>query len=319
MDTSGKLLILLGLTFVLFAGCIGGESQDYVTEGETTPIGEAETPVTQPGIIEDVVGCTVTHDYTPLPEEVTMGEVLTFSVTSTCSKGRIVGLNIDDQQESGGMITTNDPITYNFILAPETEGTKSITLWSDDDVVYQTTVEVKPIGSIDTSGNKNDAASVKEWLATSFEIETPIQVNSVGAYMKRLYSQTMEHSMAVAQIRADNDGIPANEKIAEAVIPITGTTLSENWIYFNYPETVELQPGKYWVVFTVTQETQDQIISDVVNVHYTFGGDTTVPGNDYTRKMTLEWDNNKRKFVETSWKPLAYERTYSVIVSSAKH
>ena len=318
MNTSGKLMILLSLTFVLFAGCIGGETQDYVTEGETTPI---ETPVTEPEpVVTPEPACTeVTHDYTPLPEEVTLGEVVTFTVTSTCAKGRIVGLNIDDERETGGQIETNDPVTYNFILAPETVGTKTITLWSDEDSVYTTTIEVKPIGSTDTSGNKNDPASVKEWVATSFEIEGPIKVNSIGSYMRRLYSQTMQHSMIVTQIRADNNGSPASAYLAESTIPITDTTMSENWIYFNLPETLELQPGKYWIVFLVTQETQDQIVSDVVNVHYTFGGDTTVPGDGTNKQMKLEWDNGERRFVETEWQNVPYERTYSVIVTSATH
>lgn len=319
MNTSGKLLILLSLTFVLFAGCIGGETQDYVTEGETTPIEETEPTQTEP-VVEATDTCTkVIHDYTPLPEEVTMGDVLTFTVVSTCAEGRIVGLNIDEEYESGGQITTNDEVTYNFIIAAETAGTKEITLWSNDDAVYQTELVVKPIGSTDTSGNKNDPASVKEWIATSFEIEGPVKVNSIGSYMRRLYSQTMQHSMVVAQIREDNNGNPGDAYLAQAMIPITDTTMSENWIYLNLAETLELEPGKYWVVFQVTQETQDQIVSDVVNLHYTFGGDTTVPGDGTNKQMKLEWDNNQRKFVKTEWQNVPYERTYSVIVTSDKN
>jgi len=144
-------------------------------------------------------------------------------------------------------------------------------------------------------------------------------VNSIGSYMRRLYSQTMQHSMVVAQIREDNNGNPGDAYLAQAMIPITDTTMSENWIYLNLAETLELEPGKYWVVFQVTQETQDQIVSDVVNLHYTFGGDTTVPGDGTNKQMKLEWDNNQRKFVKTEWQNVPYERTYSVIVTSDKN
>jgi len=321
MNTSGKLLILLSLTFVLFAGCIGGEQQDYITEGQTTPLEQAPAEPAEPEPVAPVeeIMCEPSYEYSELPSEAVIGDVLTFSVTSTCAEGKIVGLNIDEKQESGGMISKNDPVTYNFIIALETEGTKSITLWSDNESVYSTTVEVDQIGSTDTSGNKNDPASVKEWIATSFEAEGPVKVKSIGAYMRRLYSQTMQHSMVVAQIRADNNGNPSDNITAESTIPITDTTMSENWIYFNFPEALTLAPGKYWVVFLVTQETQDQIVSDVVNVHYTFGGDTSVPGDGTNKQMKLEWDNSQRKFVKTDWQNVPYERTYSVVVSSETH
>lgn len=316
-----KLLVLLGLLFVVFAGCIGGETQEYVTEGETTPVDateETETGTTAP-VETDEADCEPSYEFSELPEKVTMGDLVTFSVTATCAQGKIVGLNIDETQESGGTVSTNDPVTFNFVLAPEVEGTKELTVWSDSDAVYEGTLEVDPIGSKDISGNKNDAVSVSEWRAVKFQVETPIKANSIGAYMRRLYSQTMEHSTVVAEIRTDDSGIPSESYLAQAQLPITDTTMSENWIYFNFPETVRLEPGTYWVVFKVTQETQDQIVSDVVNIHYTFSGDTTIPGDDTLKKMKLEWDNSQRKFVPTEWETLAYKRTYSVFVSGLSH
>jgi len=317
MNEAGKVIILLSL--ILFAGCIGAPTEGYVTEGESTPI-EGETPPTQPEEVEtEEPGCEASYEFSELPATGTIGQATQFSVTATCAMGKIIALNIDAKQETGGMISSNDPVTFNFVLMPEVEGTKQLSVWSDYDAVYNEAWEVLPIGSTDISGNKNDAASVKEWIATSFEIEDELAIRSVGAYMKRLYSQTMQNSKVVVDIRPDDGGKPGDSYMALVELPITDTTMTENWIYFNFMEEVELDAGKYWVVFRVTQETQDQIVSDVVNVHYTFGGDTTVPGNDYTRKMTLEWDNTQRRFVATDWQELSYDRTYSVIVSAEEH
>ncbi len=319
MDISGKLLVLLGLMFVLFAGCIGEAPSDYVTEGETTPVdGTGETTEGTPPV-EIGEACEPSYEFSELPETVTMGERVDFSVTSTCAMGKIVGLNIDDKQESGGGITSNEQITFNFIIAPEVEGTKTFTVYSDSESVFEGSLEVKPIGSLDISGTKNDAVSVSEWVAEKFVVETPVKVRSVGAYMRRLYSQTMEHSMVVAQIVSDNAGNPGSTVLAEKQRPITDTTMSDNWLYFNFAEVAELDAGTYWVVFKVSQETQDQIVSDVVNIRYTFDGDTTVPGDASNRQMKLEWDNSQRKFVATSWAPFAYKRTHAVIVSGLEH
>jgi hypothetical protein len=308
-----KLMGVLLLSIMLLFGCVGGE-QEYITEEETAPLeGEETVPV---GGEEPIgLGCEPSYEFSELPAQGMIGTPVQFSVISTCAEGKVIGLNIDNRQETGGTIASNEPTTFNFILLPEVEGTKQLVVWSDYDVVYNESWEVLPIGSSDISGNKNDPVSVKEWVATAFEIEGPLTVKSVGAYMRRLYSQTLEGSEVRAEIRMDDGGNPSGNYIAVSSLPVTDTTMTENWIYFNYPEGVELSAGKYWVVFRVTQENEEQIVSDVVNLHYTFGGDTTVPGDEYTRRMTLEWDNSKREYIETSWEPRAYERTYSVIIS----
>ncbi len=306
---------ILLLSVMLLFGCVGG-GQEYVTEEGTTPIGGGETtPIGE--VVEDIsgLGCEPSYTYSELPETGVIGQPVQLSVTSTCAKGKLIGLNIDGKQESGGKIATNDPVTFNFVLMPEVEGTKKIVLWSDNDSVYSVDWEVLPIGSTDISGNKNDAVSAKEYIAVQFEISGPITAKSVGAYMRRLYSQTLEGSEVIAEIRTDNGGKPSDNYLAISTLPITKPTMTENWIYFNYPEGVRLSSGKYWVVFRVTQESGEQIIGDVANIHYTFSGDTTIPGSEYNKKMNLVWDNTLRKYVETSWEPRAYERTYSVIVS----
>ena len=317
MDTSKSILLVLGLTLVLFAGCIGPAPEDYVTEGGSSALNVTENETEE--LVEVEPACEPSYEFSGLPEKGVIGQPVQFSVVSTCAKNKIIGLNIDELQESGGSITTNDPVNFNFVLMPEVEGTKQLVVWSDADAIYNESWEVLPIGSTDTSGSKNDGASVSEWLATSFEIQNSIKVRSVGMYLKRLHSQTMQHSMILVDIRADDGGQPSENYITVDELPITDTTLTENWIYFNFGDSIELEPGKYWVVLRVTQETQDQIVSDVVNLHYTFDGDTTVPGNEYTKRMRLEWDNDQRKFAKTNWEPLAYDRTYSVIVSGLEH
>ncbi|VVC01786.1 Uncharacterised protein [uncultured archaeon] len=176
---------------------------------------------------------------------------------------------------------------------------------------------MSPIGSQDTGGSKNDAVSIKEWLATSFTVQGALPVKSVGVYMKRLYTETLKNSFVVMELHADDNGKPAAAALAASTQPITRPTLSENWIWFNLDNAATLQPGKYGVVFKVDQES-DSLVSDVVNVHYV-STDSTKPGNDYTRRMLLEWDNNARVYKQTTWDPLAYDRTYAVVVSGLAH
>ncbi len=320
METAGKLVFVLGLMLIVFAGCIGAPAEEYVTEGETTPItaGEGEAP---PTVEPPSPFCSSSYEFSELPAKGVIGEVVQFSVTSTCASGKTVTLNIDSKKETGGLIATNDPVTFNFVLMPEVEGTKELIVWVDDEAVYSESWEVLPIGSTDTSGNKNDPASVKDYVATSFELENSITVRSVGAYMRLLYgqTQTLEGSEIVVDIRRDDGGNPASDYIALSQRPINDATMTNNWIYFNFEDGVTLSPGKYWAVFRVTQESQDQIVSDIVNIHYTFGGDTTVPGNEYTRHMNLDWSSQERRFVKTEWKPLAYERAYAIVISGKEH
>jgi len=321
MNEKERMLLAFGLLLLVLGGCIGGPTGGNITEGGSIPLNvsgnEVQLPVvTQPSQSEQ---CEPTYQFSELPANGILGRSVQFSVTARCASGKTIILNIDGTREIGGQVTTDDPVIFNFILSPAREGTKQLVVWSDNDVIYNRTWVVLPLGSTDTSGNKNDPVSVKEWIATRFDIDGTINVKSVGVYMRRLYSQTMESSMVVAEIRPDNNGRPGENQLAVSMIPITETTLTPNWIYFNFPQTVTLGPGSYWVVFRVTQETQDQIVSDVANVHYTFGGDTTKPASSNIKKMNLQWDNSKRRFVETSWEPLAYDRTYAVVLSGIEH
>jgi len=308
--------ILLLCTMFLF-GCIGGQ-QEYVTEEETTPIQTGQPPA-QTEQPQPLIGCEPEYTVSDLPAKGTIGQTVQLSVTATCAKNRLISLNIDQKQESGGTVPTDEEMTFNFILNPQVEGTKRLVVWSNEEEVYSKNWEVGPLGSADISGTKNDPVSSKEWIATRFDVSGSLNVKSVGAYMKRLYSQTLAGSEVIAEIRADDNGVPSANYIAATTIPITKPTLTENWIYLNYPEGVQLSPGRYWVVFKVMQENDEQIVSDVVNIHYTFSGDTTIPGSDYNRKMNLVWDNSQRKYVETSWEPRAYARTYSVVLSGEEH
>ncbi len=321
MNEKERILFIFGLFFLVLGGCISGPSGGNITEESPIRLNVSENEnqlpvITQPSQSEQ---CEPTYQFSELPTNGILGRSARFSVTSRCASGKTIILNIDEKREIGGQITNDDPVVFNFILLPAREGTKQLVVWSDNDVIYNRTWVVVPLGSMDTSGNKNDPVSVKEWIATRFDIDGTVNVKSVGAYMKRLYSQTMQSSMVVAEIHPDDNGRPGENQLAVSIIPITETTLTANWIYFNFPQTVTLERGSYWVVFRVTQETQDQIVSDVVNIHYTFNGDTTKPASNNIKKMNLQWDNSKRRFAETSWEPLAYDRTYAVILSGVEH
>jgi hypothetical protein len=231
-----------------------------------------------------------------------------------CANGKTIALYVDGTKLIGQPVESNDAATLTFRIIPKTDETKTVELKADDEVIYSKQVAISPIGSKDTSGNKNDAISAKEWIASSFDIENGITVRRIGAYMKRLYSNTLKDSVVIAELHRDDGGKPASAYLEKTTVPITTPTLTENWIWFKFSNGAELQPGKYWVVFKVDQG-PGAIVSDVANIHYT-AKDTQTAGNDYTRQMTLEWSDAESKYRETAWQPLPYDRTYAVIVSA---
>ncbi|NYZ76737.1 hypothetical protein H0O02_00285, partial [Candidatus Micrarchaeota archaeon] len=148
MEGRIKILLLLGLMLIVSAGCIGGTTTPPVTEGGSTPLNASGgQPPAQPPAAEQ---CTPSYTFSELPQTGTLGQVVQFSVTAACAQGKTIGLNIDGKQETGGQLSTNDPITFNFMLLPSVEGMKNLVVWSDNDVIYNQTWEVLPIGSADT-------------------------------------------------------------------------------------------------------------------------------------------------------------------------
>ena len=131
-----------------------------------------------------------------------------------------------------------------------------------------------------------------------------------------MYSNTLEDTYIIAEIRLDNNGEPGEEVLASSMLSIDETTMSENWIWFNFAEPVELAPpGRQWVVFSIDYP---DLVSDVVNIHYV-GEDTLAEPNDYTKRMLLEWSDDEREFVKTEWEQLTYDKQFAVVLSGLEH
>ncbi|MFH1222576.1 MAG: hypothetical protein V1492_05840 [Candidatus Micrarchaeota archaeon] len=304
-----KLFVVLIISLILMAGCTqtGNQVQQAVNKTVTTAAGAVQN--TEPP-------CETAYQFGTLADG-TLGKQTSFTVTATCAAGKTIALYIDDESVATQPLATNATTALNFKLAPKIEGTRKVEVKADGVVINTAQWTVASLGSQDTSGSRNDPVSVKEWVATSYTVEVPVTVKSVGVFMRRLYTETLQNSYVIVELRSDNGGKPSDGVLKAATMPITKPTLSENWLWFNFADGATLQPGKYWVVFRVNQET-DGLVSDVVNVHYT-AKDTTTPGNDYTRSMLLVWDKNGKAFGQTEWKTLPYDRTYAVVLSGASH
>ena len=305
-----KLFVVLILSLILMAGCtqLGGcKVQQAVNKTVTTATGAVQN--TEPP-------CETAYQFGTLADG-TLGKQTSFTVTVNCAAGKTIALYIDDESVATQPLATNATTALNFKLAPKLEGTRKVEVKTDGVVINTTQWKVAALGSQDTNGSRNDPVSVKEWIATSYTVEAPVAVKSVGVFMRRLYTETLQNSYVIVELRSDNGGKPSDGVLKVATVPITKPTLSENWIWINFADGVTLQPGKYWVVLRVNQET-DGLVSDVENVHYT-ANDTTTPGNDYTRSMLLEWDRSGKAFGQTEWKTLPYDRTYAVVLSGAAH
>jgi len=135
--------------------------------------------------------------------------------------------------------------------------------------------------------------------------------------MRKLYLNTLKNSYAIVEIRGDDGGKPGSSIIATTYVPIEKITMNERWIWFNFEDDVKLTKGKYWVVFRVDQE-NPAIVSDVVNIHYV-GDDPTKQAGPDIKKMLLAWNDKEEKYYETTWEPLAYARTYTIVLSSQEH
>lgn len=308
------LFVTLILVSILVFGCVG-EEQVVVEEGDTITEEEEETT-------EEIEETVEAEDCEPSYMVLELGAGIfskgtPFGVSAECAGGKTVSLYVDSEMVAEQDVTTNNVVVLNFVLIPKSEGTKTVEVKVDEETVYSASWPVVPLGSQDISGNKNEDVSSRKWIAISYHVDSRVQVKSVGAYMKRLYSNTLEDTYVVAEIRPDNNGEPGEEVLASSMLSIDETTMTENWIWFNFPEPVELAPpGRQWVVFRIDYP---DIVSDVVNIHYV-GEDTLSEPNEYTKRMLLEWDDTEREFVETTgWELMTYDKQFAVVLSGLEH
>lgn len=317
------LFVVLILASLLVFGCVGEQAvveEGSTVTGETGEVsdttGDTTGETTQETVETGDSECEPSYMVLELGAGI-FSKGTPFGVSAECAAGKTVSLYVDSEKIAEQQVTTNDVAVLNFVLIPKSEGAKTVEVKVDGETVYSTSWPVIPLGSQDISGNKNEDVSSRKWVAISYHVDSRVEVKSVGAYMKRLYSNTLEDTYVVAEIRPDNNGEPGDEVLASSRLLIDETTMTENWIWFNFDEPVELAPpGRNWVVFRIDYP---DIVSDVVNIHYV-GEDTTSEPNDYSKRKLLEWDDDEREFVETTgWETFSYDKEFSVVLSGLEH
>jgi len=311
------LFVALMLASLLVFGCIGGE-QPVVEEGDTVTedTSDGTTEETTDEVEEVEADCEPSYSISELSDGV-FSKGTPFAVNAECAGGKTVALYIGEQKTSEQTISSNNAAVLNFLLAPKSEGFKDIEVKVDGETIYTADWYVAPLGSEDISGNKNEDISSRKWVAIKHHIDSFVEAKSIGAYMKRLYGNTLENTYVAAEIRPDNEGEPGDIILASSLIPITDTTLSYNWIWFNFDDPVGLSAGgDYWVVFRIDYP---ELVSDSVNIHYV-GEDSLAAPNDYTKRNLLEWSDSEREYVETTgWQEMTYNKEFAVVISGLEH
>lgn len=307
------ILLLMAATILLF-GCTGPVQPQEQQQGG----GAAQQPETggqQEQPVEQEEQCEASYAFSKVPS-MALSESATFTITATCAGGNELGLYLNDELAGSMRIPNNDPTVLNYEIVAKSDGPGSLVVKSDGETIYAEQITVAPMGSSDVSGTDYDQVSNKKWIAVAFEADNAMNLGSVSGYIKRLGSQTLEGSYVMAQIRRDDGGKPSANYLAVSDVPITEPTLSDNWIYFNFQD-LTLQPGKYWVVFSVETE-EPTIVSDAVTLHYV-AKDKHRAAENNALQMDLAWNENSRLWEQSPWSQLSFYRSYSVVISSRAH
>ncbi len=311
-----KTVPLLFLTMILLFGCMGAPVEEIPLDdagdenisedenvsdeegGELLPTGEEE--------------CEPRYTFSML-ESAKLSEDVRLSVTATCAGDKEITLLFNDQVLEKKNVLGDDPIVLNFDVPALEDATNTLSVKSDGETIYAENWDVAPLGSSDTSATSYDQVSNKRWLAVSFDIGNPVDIESVGAYVRRLDSMSLEDSYLVYEIREDEEGVPSPVSLCKSRVSVDEITLSKNWHYGNV-DGMLLDPGRYWLVMRV-EKTEPTLVGDAVNIYYTFEDRMSDPSGD-VMQMSLEWNDNKREWLQTPWKLPAYEKEYVVVISS---
>lgn len=297
-------IIALLIAAVLLFGCTGGGSAKPASGGTQLPqLPGAQQPA----------ACEPAYSFSGLQGGV-LSQTTELTATVTCGGGKTLVAKIDGSPVATAQVATNATQPVTVAIPAEKDGNVKLTVEVGPETVFSRDWNVKPLGSEDISGLEMDSVSFKEWRAMALDVGNGITAGEIQIYMKRLQFLTQEGTAIVVELRKDGGGRPG-EVVTSAEKPITATTLSDNWVAFELASKPALQPGRYWVVTKVKQTKDVNLVSDVVQVHYV-AVDKRAPGNDYTREMKLTVDEKSGVATETEWKPLAYDRKYSIILKS---
>ncbi len=297
-----KKLILAFIVMLLVFGCIGIPGQQV-----NVPLGNITVPKA-PNVTVDngtisVKTCDANYSVSSIVSTKLSGTQV-LSVTANCASNKTIAVYVDDAI-SGQSVVPGESAILNFNIIATTEGMHKVEVKSDGQVVGSKSFNVTPIGYFNTVGTENDPVSINHVKALAFDIDSPISVKRVGAYMWRLESMTIGSNI-IAEIRKDSNGQPG-DSVATSTLPIKVTTLTPNWIYF--PTDTQLAKGRYWLVFSVSKD------NEYVNIKYTTN-DKLKPGNANHLKMDLTKNEDLQIWEQTTWDPLSFDRSYSFIVSA---
>lgn len=296
-------VVMLILAAALLFGCTGGGQTPANTGGNTPQI---------PGTGTGQPECSPSYAFSDL-DAGTLSESANVVATVTCADGKTLSLTVDGDEAATVTVNGNATQPLKMEFYPKKVGTLKVAISNGAETLYSRDWSVNSLGSEDTTGLEYDSVSFKEWRAMAMDVENPITPDRIKVFMKRIAYKTQKGTMIVVDLRKDNGGVPG-AVVASVKKPINATTMTDNWINFDFDSPPALSAGKYWVVVRIEQSENVNLISDVVNVHYV-SGDKQTEGNTYTRQMLLDVDMVSGMATETSWQPLSYDRTYSIMLT----
>jgi len=292
-----KLLAVIMLLALIF-GCVGESSQPAnVTTGNISGVSQNASSPTLPSL-----GCSAKYTIEE-PKNTTLGGSATLGIKAECAEGKTIQVLVDGAS-AGKSTVPADPSVLNFKLSASSEGTKKITVESDNSTIHSTSWSISPIGFTDTSGVDNDIISISQMKAIAFNISDRATIRNVQLYLRRLQSLTLESNI-VLQIMSDSSGEPGS-LVSSTSVPIEKATMTPNWI--DFPVNATLTKGRYWLVLSVDKD------NDNVNINYI--GDKTSKGNGDHLMMALVKNRDTEEWEETEWEKLPFDKQYTFIVSS---
>ncbi|MBU0532865.1 hypothetical protein KKB44_05225 [Candidatus Micrarchaeota archaeon] len=295
-----NFIIWLAIAFFMF-GCTGGTVE--------TPSEPSEEVVLAPPN-ETVEECTPAYSFSE-PIAGVFSETTVLTGTATCAIGKELEITVDGETVA---TTTVQGAAISIDVPAIKDGTLELAVMSEGEILFSTDWNVDALGNSDVSGVDYDPISFKEWRAVAFDIENEIEVGRVDIYMKRLEGNTQPGTNLLVEIREDDEGEPG-ALVDSVQIPVTEATLNYKWVHFDFDPKVTLSEETYWVVAKIEQTKNIKVVSDVVMMHYN-ALDTDTEGNDYTREMRLDVDDETGFGIETEWQPVAYDKTYNVLLKS---
>ena len=299
-----RALLILSVCAVLLFGCTGGTAKPGTTPGGTPP---GTPPSTGGG------DCETKYSFSELDAGV-LAQNTKLVATVTCAANKTLDLTLDGQSAATYLVEGDAATPVELEFAPKKDGTLKLEVELDGETIFSRDWTVRPLGSDDTKGLENDAASFREWRAMAVDLDEPIRAGKVRMFLKRISDRTQPGTMISVDLRDDDGGNPG-AIIATSEKPITATTLSDNWISFEFQDKPLLSAGRKWIVLRIIQTEDVTLVSDNVNLHYV-AVDKQAEGNDYTRQMVLNVNTVSGEATETEWTPLSYDRVYTMTLSA---